>query len=95
MSVARQFWRNRKTTRITSTMACHSVPPISFIPSVTGRVGVEGDLVVEVAGEAFLELGDHRLDAVGDLEGVGAGRLEGGDQGGGAAVEAAGLVVPR
>ncbi len=36
--VARQFWRNRKTTIITRTMASTSVVTISFIPSVIGRV---------------------------------------------------------
>jgi hypothetical protein len=38
MSVARQFWRKRKTTRITRTIACQSVLAISLIPSVTGRL---------------------------------------------------------
>jgi len=38
ISVARQFWRKRKTTRITSSIASASVFTISLIPSVTGRV---------------------------------------------------------
>ncbi len=38
ISVARQFCRKRKTTRITSTIASASVFRISLIPSVTGRV---------------------------------------------------------
>jgi hypothetical protein len=38
MSVARQFWRNRKTTRMTSSMASPSVMTISRMPSVTGAV---------------------------------------------------------
>ena len=38
MRVARQFWRNRNTTRITSRMASTSVVTISLIPSVTGSV---------------------------------------------------------
>ena len=38
MRVARQFWRNRKTTRITSRIASPIVVAISRMPSVTGRV---------------------------------------------------------
>ena len=38
MSVARQFCRNRKTTRMTKSIASASVFSISLIPSVTGRV---------------------------------------------------------
>ncbi len=38
MRVARQFWRNRNTTRITRTMASTRVCAISLMPSVTGRV---------------------------------------------------------
>jgi hypothetical protein len=36
ISVARQFWRKMNTTSRTSSIACHSVAPISFRPSVTG-----------------------------------------------------------
>ena len=38
MSVARQFCRKRKTTRMTRTMASMSVVTISLMPSVTGSV---------------------------------------------------------
>ena len=38
ISVARQFCRNRKTTRITSTMASASVLRISLMPADTGSV---------------------------------------------------------
>jgi hypothetical protein len=38
MSVARQFWRNRKTTRRTRSIASPSVMTISRMPSVTGAV---------------------------------------------------------
>jgi hypothetical protein len=38
MSVARQFWRKRNTTRMTRIIASQSVDPISFMPSVTGRL---------------------------------------------------------
>ena len=38
ISVARQFWRNTKTTRMTSSTASKSVWTISLMPSVTGRV---------------------------------------------------------
>ena len=38
MSVARQFCRKTKTTRMTSPIASSSVMTISFAPSVTGTV---------------------------------------------------------
>ena len=38
MSVARQPWRNRNTTRMTSTRASNRVCSISLMPSVTARV---------------------------------------------------------
>jgi hypothetical protein len=38
ISVARQFWRNRNTTRMTSSMASISVARISSMPALTGRV---------------------------------------------------------
>ena len=38
ISVARQPWRNRKTTMITSTIASTSVCTISLMPSLTGSV---------------------------------------------------------
>ena len=38
MSVARQFWRNRKTTTITRSVATTMVMTISLMPSVTGSV---------------------------------------------------------
>ena len=38
ISVARQFWRKTKTTRMTSPIASSSVMTISFAPSVTGTV---------------------------------------------------------
>ena len=38
MSVARQFCRNRNTTRMTSTIASPASSAISLMPSVTGRL---------------------------------------------------------
>ena len=38
ISVARQFWRNRNTTTITSSVASAMVVVISAMPSVTGSV---------------------------------------------------------
>ncbi len=38
MRVARQFWRNRNTTRMTRIMASPRVVAISLMPSVTGKV---------------------------------------------------------
>ena len=55
--------------------------------------GVEGDDVVEVGGEALLELRHRLLDAFGDGERVGAGRLEDGDDAGGLAIQPSDLFV--
>ena len=52
ISVARQFCRKTKTTRITSRTASNRVWTISLMPSVTGQRGVERDRVLHVAGEA-------------------------------------------
>src|SRR5581483_6759018 len=58
-----------------------------------GKGGVKRNGVIEVGGEAALELGHEVSDAFGGVEGVGAGELVDGEDSGGTPVEAAGEIV--
>ena len=82
MSVARQLCRKTKTTSMTSASVSKSVTTISRMPSTTGAVRVERDVVGHVAGEARRATSAMvALDRVGDCERVRAGELIDGDDG--------------
>ncbi len=93
ISVARQPCRKMKTTIMTRTSASQRVLTISLMPSRTAWVVSSGMLVIEVGGEALLDLLHEPLDPVGGLDRVGAGQLVERENGGRLAVEAAGDVV--
>ena len=93
ISVARQFCRNTKTTTMTSPTASNSVWTISLMPSVTGSV-VSSDTTYSMSrGKRCLSCFHRRLDAVGDVERVGARNLEDRDDRRGRPVVAADGVV--
>ncbi len=87
--VARRLPRNRKTTITTRMKASIRVWITSSMLSQHEGGRVVGGLVGDALGELGLQPLHDRLDALGGGERVGAGRLEDGDQGAGAAVEAA------
>ena len=93
ISVARQFWRNRKTTRMTSTIASPSVFRISSDALRDRARRVERVVVVDVLRKAIAQPAHDLADARGDLERVRAGRLEDRDADAGLAVDAADLLV--
>ena len=77
ISVARQFWRNRYTTRTTSTIASTSVIDDLADAFATRRCVVSSVYAnSRSAGKRACELLHLRADAFGDRERVGAGRLE-------------------
>ena len=89
MSVARQFCRKRKTTRMTRTIASTSVCTISLMPSVTGSVVSSAYDVVEVVREALLAAPSIVfLTPSATASAFEPGRLEDGDAGAGLAVQA-------
>ena len=81
MSVARQFWRKRKTTRITRSDRLHEGDDDLLDPLRDRQRGVEADRRSPCrSGSARCSSRITCLDAVGDGEGVGARSLEHGDQ---------------
>src|ERR1700741_2801752 len=61
-----------------------------FLDALGDRCGgVQGNNVIDVAGEALLGFHHHFLESVGGLDSVGARKLVGGDDRAGLAVEAA------
>ena len=93
ISVARQFWRNTKTTRMTSATASNSVWTISLMPSATGSV-VSSEIRYSMSrGKRWLRSSIVFLMRLGHLQRVRPGDLEDGDDGGRAAVVAADRVV--
>ena len=84
---ARQVCRKTMTTMTTSRIAMSSVSMTAWIEARTNWVGIVDDLVGHALGHVLRQLSHGGADLVGDLERVGAGRLEDGDGDGGLVVE--------
>ena len=79
---ARQVCRNRMTTSTTSAMASRSVCTTALIESADEYRGVVDDAVIHPFREILLQLLHRGAHAIGDLNGVRAGRLEDWDRDG-------------